>query len=216
MNDIFSSALQDEELEAILREVRGEPAVEEPVEEEPSKSWSMEDIDRLIAGTNGEEYIPPEPKESAHDKFARFFTTEFDEDMFTIRPMNEKEEPAEMQDISSGSSDEMDGQETLFADEEPEEEEFVDMYYSEDVIAKAVQETGIRGVLCWCCLDEQFTTQKGNPLDNCKHFCESHKNVRKIIPGIGLQGVYVCGEETCLRAKEFSNEKGLPLNIHVS
>ncbi len=125
MTDYFDPQKKDEELEAILREVRGEPAVEEPVEEEPSKSWSMEDIDRLIAGTNGEEYIPPEPKESAHDKFARFFTTEFDEDMFTIRPMNEKEEPAEMQDISSGSSDEMDGQETLFADDEPEEEEFV-------------------------------------------------------------------------------------------
>lgn len=93
---------------------------------------------------------------------------------------------------------------------------FVDMYYSEDVIAKAVQETGIRGVLCWCCLDEQFTTQKGNPLDNCKHFCESHQNIRKIIPGIGLQGVYLCGEETCLKAREFSDEKGLPLTIHTS
>ena len=93
---------------------------------------------------------------------------------------------------------------------------FVDLYYSEDVIAKAVQESGIRGVLCWCCLDEQFTTQKGNPLNNCKHFYETHKDKRKIIPGVGLQGVYVCGEETCVGAKEFAEEKDLPLNFHLS
>lgn len=93
---------------------------------------------------------------------------------------------------------------------------FVDLYYSEDVIAKAVQEAGIRGVLCWCCLDEKFTTQKGNPLQNCKHFYETHKNKRKILPGVGLQGVYVCGEETCVGAKEFAEEKDLPLNFHLS
>lgn len=93
---------------------------------------------------------------------------------------------------------------------------FVDLYYSEDVIAKAVQDAGIRGVLCWCCLDERFTTQKGNPLNNCKHFYETHKNKRKIVPGVGLQGVYVCGEETCVGAKEFAEEKDLPLNFHLS
>ncbi|MCQ2056257.1 MAG: amidohydrolase family protein [archaeon] len=93
---------------------------------------------------------------------------------------------------------------------------FVDLYYSEDVIAKAVQEAGIRGVLCWCCLDEELTTQRGNPLNNCKNFCRTYKNHRKIIPGVGLQGVYVCGEETCLGAKEFSEENNLPLNLHLS
>lgn len=93
---------------------------------------------------------------------------------------------------------------------------FVDLYYSEDVIAKTVQDAGIRGVLCWCCLDEQFTTQKGNPLQNCKHFYETHKDKRKIVPGVGLQGVYVCGEETCVGAKEFADEKNLPLNFHLS
>ena len=93
---------------------------------------------------------------------------------------------------------------------------FVDLYYSEDVIAKATQDAGIRGVLCWCCLDEQFTTQKGNPRDNCKHVYETHKDKRKIIPGVGLQGVYVCGEETCVGAKEFADEKDIPLNFHLS
>ncbi|MCQ2086265.1 MAG: amidohydrolase family protein [archaeon] len=93
---------------------------------------------------------------------------------------------------------------------------FVDLYYSEDIIARAVQEAGLRGVLCWCCLDEALTTQRGNPINNCKKFCRTYKNKRKIIPGVGLQGVYVCGEETCLSAKEFSEENDLPLSLHLS
>jgi 5-methylthioadenosine/S-adenosylhomocysteine deaminase len=93
---------------------------------------------------------------------------------------------------------------------------FVDLYYSEDVIAKATAEAGIRGVLCWCVLDQELTTQKGNPLQNCKNFYDGFKNKRKTIPGVGLQGVYVCGEETCRGAKEFSDEKDLPLTFHLS
>lgn len=92
----------------------------------------------------------------------------------------------------------------------------VDLYYSEDIIARAVKESGLRGVLCWCVLDEDKTTQKGSPLQNCKNFHNSFRNERKIIPGVGLQGIYVCGEETCVSAKEFSDESGSPLTLHLS
>ena len=93
---------------------------------------------------------------------------------------------------------------------------FMDLYYSEDVIARATQEAGIRGVLCWCVLDQECTTQVGNPLQNCKNFHSRFKNERKIIPGVGLQGVYVCNEETCVGAKEFSDQAGAPMNFHLS
>lgn len=93
---------------------------------------------------------------------------------------------------------------------------FVDLYYSEDVIAKATQEAGLRGVCCWCCLDEDKTTQKGNPVQNCKNFYSKFKNERKIIPGVGLQGVYVCNEDTCVEAKAFSDEVEAPLTFHLS
>jgi 5-methylthioadenosine/S-adenosylhomocysteine deaminase len=93
---------------------------------------------------------------------------------------------------------------------------FVDMYYSEDVIAKAVEDSGIRGVLCWAVLDQRFTTQKGVPLENCKRFYEAQKGQRRVIPGIGLQGVYVCSEETFLGAKEFALENELLLHFHLS
>ncbi len=93
---------------------------------------------------------------------------------------------------------------------------FVDFYYSEDVIAKATQEAGLRGVCCWCCLDEDKATQNGNPLQNCKHFHSKFKDERKIVPGVSLQGVYVCNEDTCIGAKEFSDEVGCPITMHLS
>ena len=93
---------------------------------------------------------------------------------------------------------------------------FMDLYYSEDVIARATMDAGIRGVLCWCVLDEDKTTQKGSPLANCRRFIETHSDMRKIVPGVGLQGVYVCGEETCVGARALSDEKGAPMNFHLS
>ena len=93
---------------------------------------------------------------------------------------------------------------------------FMDLYYSEDVIAKATQDAGIRGVLCWCVLDDDKTTQKGSPLDNCRRFIDTHRGKRKIVPGVGLQGVYVCNEDTCVGAKALSDEKEAPMNFHLS
>jgi 5-methylthioadenosine/S-adenosylhomocysteine deaminase len=93
---------------------------------------------------------------------------------------------------------------------------FVDLYYSEDVIAKAVEESGIRGVLCWAVLDVEYTTQKGVPLDNCKRFHEDFKDVPRITPGIGLQGVYVCSPETFIAAEEFSSRTGALMHFHLS
>ncbi len=93
---------------------------------------------------------------------------------------------------------------------------FMDLYYSEDVIARAVSDAGIRGVLCWCVLDDDKTTQKGSPLDNCRRFIGSHRGMRKIVPAVGLQGVYVCGKETCLGARALADEEDAPINLHLS
>jgi 5-methylthioadenosine/S-adenosylhomocysteine deaminase len=93
---------------------------------------------------------------------------------------------------------------------------FVDMYYSEDIIAQGVGQAGLRAVLCWAVLDKEFTTQKGVPLENCKRFHQQFKGREKIVPGIGLQGVYVCSEETFLGAKEYADRNDLLLHFHLS
>ena len=121
MSDYFNNTSGDSELDAILAEVKKSRA-EEIISEndEPSKTWSIDDIDRLIAQSDGDEYIPEPKKETPSEVL---FDDGFDTGMFTLKPLSqEKPEKAEMQDISSMSSDiEMDGQEKFF-----DEEEFVD------------------------------------------------------------------------------------------
>ena len=112
MSDYLNSNSMDDEIDAILSEVRGEGA-----DEAPSKDWSMADIDRLIAQTNGEEYEEEAPAgETAHQKYSRFFTSEFNEDIFTVQPM--EEEKPEIEDIFSGVAEEVDGQETFYPEGE--------------------------------------------------------------------------------------------------
>ena len=111
----------DSELEAILEEVRRGTLTADSAEEEsePSKTWSLDDIDRLIAQTNGEEYVPKkkEPLTPAEDFKRILRRSEMDTEMFTVKPLSELSEPEpETRDISSVSEEaEVEGQETFFS-----------------------------------------------------------------------------------------------------
>ena len=93
---------------------------------------------------------------------------------------------------------------------------FVDLYYSEDVIAKSVEQVGLRGYLGWAVLDEKFTTQKGKPIKNCESFIRSHKGRALVKPLVAPQGVYVCSDETLLSAKELAQREGTFCHYHLS
>ena len=103
MSDFTNAVSQEDELESILNEVRGSDG---SVNEEPSRNWSMEEIDRLLAGE-----IVEAP---AADNGAASGGTDFNTDLFSIRPVGEETGPVpEMTDIFSGN-DEVDGQESFF------------------------------------------------------------------------------------------------------
>ncbi len=128
LSDYLNNKSGDSELDAILAEVRKSKAAED-ASDEPSKTWSIDDIDRLIAQSNGEEYIPKPKKEpTPAEDFERILSREFDTGMFTLKPLSQdKPEKKEMQDISSMSTDfEVDGQEKFF-----ESEEVIDDFDSE-------------------------------------------------------------------------------------
>lgn len=93
---------------------------------------------------------------------------------------------------------------------------FLDLYYSEDAVAKSAEEVGLRGYLGWAVLDEQFTTQKGKPIKNCESFIKAHKNRPLIKPVVAPQGVYVCGNETLAQAKELASKEGTFCHYHLS
>lgn len=122
MNDNKINGISsDSELEAILEEVRRGTLTADSAEEEsePSKTWSLDDIDRLIAQTNGEEYVPKkkEPLTPAEDFKRILRRSEMDTEMFTVKPLSELNEPEpETRDISSVSEEaEVEGQETFFS-----------------------------------------------------------------------------------------------------
>ena len=93
---------------------------------------------------------------------------------------------------------------------------FLDLYYFEDAVARAVEALGIRGFLGWAVLDPELTTQKGVPVDNARRFIERWKDHPLVSPLVAPQGVYVCGKETWLRAKEVAEKEGTLLHYHLS
>ncbi|AKA48911.1 metal-dependent hydrolase [uncultured archaeon] len=93
---------------------------------------------------------------------------------------------------------------------------FVDLYYSEDMVANAAREIGIRSFLSWVTLDEEFTTQKGSPIKNAENFINSNKNDPLITPSIGVQGIYVSSDENYRKALDVSDRHGTILHTHLA
>ena len=93
---------------------------------------------------------------------------------------------------------------------------FLDLYYFEDAIARAAESLGIRGFLGWAVLDPELTTQKGLPVDNARAFIDRWKGHALVSPLVAPQGVYVCGPETWLKAKEVAERAGTLLHYHLA
>lgn len=134
MSDYLKLNSDDSELDAILAEVKNSKQYADFKEEkEQSKTWSMEDIDRLIAAENGEEYVPAPKKEPApSEDFNRILSHEFDTGMFTLKPLSPEKEEVEPKDeytdISSTSLDsDLDGQEKFYEPEEVFDESYFEI-----------------------------------------------------------------------------------------
>ncbi len=93
---------------------------------------------------------------------------------------------------------------------------FLDLYYFEDAVARAVDALGIRGFLGWAVLDPEFTTQHGKPLDNAAAFIGRWRNHGRVTPLVAPQGVYVCGSETWLGARALAERERTLVHYHLS
>ncbi len=93
---------------------------------------------------------------------------------------------------------------------------FLDLYYFEDAVARAVDALGVRGFLGWAVLDAELTTQPGRPIDNARSFIDRWKGHARVAPLVAPQGVYVCGRETWLAAKELAAASGTLCHYHLS
>ncbi len=137
LSDFLNNNSGDSEIDAILAEVKKSKA-DQGVSDEPVKTWSLDDIDRLIAQSNGEEYVPepPKSKPTPAENFEKILSGEFDTGIFTVKPLaHDKPEKEEMQDISSTSTDtEVDGQEKFFEEEEHTDDFDIELFELETVI----------------------------------------------------------------------------------
>ena len=93
---------------------------------------------------------------------------------------------------------------------------FLDLYYMEDAIARAVERLGARGFLGWAVLDPSLTTQKGVPVENARAFIERWKGHDRVTPLAAPQGVYVCSEETWLKTRDLARATGTLCHFHLS
>ncbi len=93
---------------------------------------------------------------------------------------------------------------------------FLDLYYAEDAVARAVERLGIRGFLGWAVLDPDKTTQRGVPVDNAREFIGRWRGKDRVKPLVAPQGVYVCSEETWLAAKQVASKEKTLLHYHLS
>jgi 5-methylthioadenosine/S-adenosylhomocysteine deaminase len=93
---------------------------------------------------------------------------------------------------------------------------FLDLYYMEDAIARAVERLGIRGFLGWAVLDPELTTQKGVPVENARAFIGRWKGHHRVTPLPAPQGVYVCSEETWLKTRDLARSTETLCHFHLS
>lgn len=92
---------------------------------------------------------------------------------------------------------------------------FHDLYYSEDIIARAASRFGIRAFLAWNTLDDEFTTQTGSPLKNAESFIRK-KHGDLVTPSVGVQGIYVASDETYRGAGEIARKYDTTIHTHLS
>lgn len=93
---------------------------------------------------------------------------------------------------------------------------FLDLYYAQDLIANCVEKVGLRGYLGWAVLDQEYTTQEGNPIRNCETFIKAHKGRPLVKPVVAPQGVYVCSDETFHKAKDLARKESTFCHYHLS
>ncbi|MEM2615461.1 MAG: amidohydrolase family protein [Thermoplasmatales archaeon] len=93
---------------------------------------------------------------------------------------------------------------------------FVDMYYGEDMVAKASEEMGIRAYLGWSIVNKNLTTQKGNPLSNAENFIREHLRKGIITPFPAPHGIYTCERDDLIASRELAERYDVPYSIHLS
>lgn len=91
---------------------------------------------------------------------------------------------------------------------------FNDMYEGLDLIAEAVEDSGIRAVLSRGLFDWDDEGEKR--VEEAKEAVEKFSGHELVTPGISPHAVYSCSEELLKKMKNYAESKDVPYHIHVS
>jgi len=91
---------------------------------------------------------------------------------------------------------------------------FSDMYIHMNQVAKAVEDSGMRGVLSYVINDLMPENLVG--ITATKRFLSKVKKSDRIIPIIGPHSPYACSKETLQKAKELADDLKTLIHTHVS
>ncbi len=95
---------------------------------------------------------------------------------------------------------------------------FNDMYFMEQSVADAVEDTGMRAVLAHGIIDmpdeEPVDTKK--ELADSKRFVARYQDHDRITPAVGPHAIYTCSEELLQQAKDQADKFDTRLHIHLS
>ncbi len=95
---------------------------------------------------------------------------------------------------------------------------FADMYYFEDVVARAAQEAGMRAVCAETVmkLPTPDATSYDESLEYCRSFIAGWKGHELIVPAVGPHSPYSCTPEILRETARLAQENDVPLLIHVA
>ena len=95
---------------------------------------------------------------------------------------------------------------------------FTDMYYFEDVVAEAVKEAGLRGVLGETVIDFPAPDAKTpqDALAFAERFIRRFQGDPLIVPAVAPHALYTNTDESLRAARALANRYSVPLIIHIS
>lgn len=94
---------------------------------------------------------------------------------------------------------------------------FFDMYFFEEVIAKAVDKLGLRAVLGFAFID---TGTPEYPADQLVHkaeeFIKKWRNNQRVTPALAPHGTYTCNPELLQKVRQLASHYEVPVQIHCA
>jgi len=93
---------------------------------------------------------------------------------------------------------------------------FNDMYFFMDGVAKAVEESGIRGFLGYGMIDLFDEEKRKKEVKEASKFMRRARRYERVMPVVAPHSIYTCSKELLEWARDFARERGLLIHIHLS